>query len=92
MNIVVLALDVFVILCFVMVFLAFLEFALINFLSIFITRMRSRDLIREPFISTHSRIIIVGPSVDGNFIIFTRNNYLLKFYRLKDNNFLRKYF
>ena len=62
-NIFVLALDVFVILCFVMVFLAFLEFALINFLSIFIIRMRSRDLIREPFISTHCMIIIVGHSV-----------------------------
>ena len=42
-----LALDIFVILCFVMVFLAFVEFAFISFIGIFIGRMRYRDLVRE---------------------------------------------
>jgi hypothetical protein len=40
------ALDIFVVICFVMVFLAFVEFAFISFVGIFISRMKYRDFVR----------------------------------------------
>jgi hypothetical protein len=39
-------LDIFVVICFVMVFLAFVEFAFISFVGIFISRMKYRDFVR----------------------------------------------
>ncbi len=38
--------DIFVVICFVMVFLAFVEFAFISFVGIFISRMKYRDFVR----------------------------------------------
>ena len=40
------ALDLYVMLCFSMVFLAFVEFAFISFIGIFIKRMKMNDLVR----------------------------------------------
>jgi hypothetical protein len=40
------ALDVFVIMCFMAVFTALIEFAFINFLDMFIRRLKHRDLVR----------------------------------------------
>ena len=40
------ALDVFIIICFMSVFTALIEFAFINFLDMFIRRLKHRDLVR----------------------------------------------
>ena len=40
------ALDVFIIICFLAVFTALIEFAFINFLDMFIRRLKHRDLVR----------------------------------------------
>ena len=40
------ALDVFVIMCFMAVFTALIEFAFINFLDMFVRRLKHRDLLR----------------------------------------------
>ena len=40
------ALDLYVMICFAMVFLAFVEFAFISFIGIFVKRLKLNDLVR----------------------------------------------
>ena len=40
------AMDIYVLLCFAMVFFAFIEFAFISFIGTFVRRMKMTDLIR----------------------------------------------
>jgi hypothetical protein len=55
-------LDIFVVICFVMVFLAFVEFAFISFVGIFISRMKYRDFVRVRTLRQMTRCLgLKGP-------------------------------
>ena len=47
--------DVFIIICFMSVFTALIEFAFINFLDMFIRRLKHRDLVRVMTLNDMSR-------------------------------------
>ena len=53
------ALDLYVMLCFSMVFLAFVEFAFISFIGIFIKRMKMNDLVRVTTLRQMTRSVLV---------------------------------
>ena len=53
------ALDLYVMLCFSMVFLAFVEFAFISFIGIFIKRMKMNDLVRVTTLRQMTRSLLV---------------------------------
>ena len=59
------ALDVFIIICFMSVFTALIEFAFINFLDMFIRRLKHRDLVRVVTLNDMTRcsgLVKKGPS------------------------------
>jgi hypothetical protein len=68
------ALDIFVVICFVMVFLAFVEFAFISFVGIFISRMKYRDFVRVRTLRQMTRYMYVHSFVQYLYIPLENNS------------------
>ena len=60
------ALDLYVMLCFSVVFLAFVEFAFISFIGIFIKRMKMNDLVRVTTLRQMTRLVFEKKKLYGD--------------------------
>lgn len=67
------ALDVFIIICFMSVFTALIEFAFINFLDMFIRRLKHRDLVRVVTLRDMTRSM-TAPLVNNKYKMYKCTN------------------
>ena len=62
------AMDIYILFCFIMVFLAFVEFAFISFIGIFVARLKMTDLVRVMTLRQMTRCLnlVLEPNLAPN--------------------------